>query len=284
MARPEWGTGGADDFLILDMRYAAEAAAACRGVDEVYALAADMGGMGYLSCHHAGVLRDNALMNIQTIEAARQAGVGRYFFASSACVYPEGRQATTDAPPLAEHEAYPADPQDAYGWEKLISERLCGYYTAEYGFDTRVARFHAIYGPEGTWRGGREKAPAALCRKVAEAPDGGEIEVWGDGLQTRSFCYIDDLVDGIHRLMHATPDGPVNIGRVEMVAIDALAETIIALSGKSLTIRHVPGPQGVRGRNSDNSLCRQVLGWEPSTTLAEGLARTYEWVAAQVAR
>jgi GDP-D-mannose 3', 5'-epimerase len=279
---PEFSLSTADAYLLADLRHPEAALAACADVDEVYALAADMGGMGYLSTHHAGVLHDNALVNLHTIEAARTQGVGRLFFASSACIYPRYRQAAPDVPPLREEDAYPADCEDGYGWEKLVTERLCGYYRTEYGLETRVARFHAIYGPQGTWRGGREKAPAALCRKVALAPEGGEVEVWGDGRQTRSFCYITDLVEGVVRLMRSGHAEPLNIGRDDMVTVDDLASLVIEISGKDLTIRHVDGPQGVRGRNSDNTRLRQVLGWEPQVGLRAGLEATYRWVESQV--
>jgi len=280
--RPEFGESTADEFLVADLRHFSAALEACNGVEHVYALAADMGGMGYLSTHHAGVLHDNALINLHTIEAAHCHDVERYFFASSACVYPASHQTEPDCAPLREEDAYPAGPADGYGWEKLMAERLCGYYSDEYGLDTRVARFHAIYGPQGTWRGGREKAPAALCRKVAQAESGDQIEVWGDGQQTRSFCFITDLVEGVYRLMQSGHAEPLNIGRDEMVTIDELAQMVIETSGKRLEIVHVDGPQGVRGRNSDNTRLRKVLGWEPRVDLRTGLTATYFWVDRQV--
>jgi nucleoside-diphosphate-sugar epimerase len=279
---PEFSASGADEWQFGDLRHFDDALRAMYGIDEVYALAADMGGMGYLSTHHAGVLHDNALINLNTVEAARMEDVDRLFFASSACVYPSYRQAEPGIPPLREEDAYPADPEDGYGWEKIVTERLCGYYTAEFGLETRVARFHAIYGPQGTYDGGREKAPAALSRKVAQAADGGSIEVWGDGQQTRSFCFITDLVEGVFRLMQSDHAEPLNIGRDEMVTVDELAEMIIAVSGKRLSIVHVDGPQGVRGRNSDNTRLRKVLQWEPQVDLRSGLEVTYRWIDSQV--
>jgi nucleoside-diphosphate-sugar epimerase len=280
---PEFTGVDADEFQIRDLRRRDECLAAATGIDHVYALAADMGGMGFISSNHATILRNNALMNLNTIEAARLQGVSRYFFSSSACVYPDYRQADQDVTPLKEEDAYPADPQDAYGWEKLLGERLCAYYADEFGLQTRVARFHNIYGPYGTYDGGREKAPAALCRKVALAQPGEEIEIWGDGEQTRSFCYVDDCVEGIQRLMWSDYTEPLNIGSTELVTVNQLAQRILDISGKpDLSLRHVEGPQGVRGRNSDNTRIRQVLGWEPRVSLQDGLAETYRWISKQV--
>jgi GDP-D-mannose 3', 5'-epimerase len=254
-------------------------------VDEVYALAADMGGMGFISSNHATILRNNSLINLHTIEAARMQGVSRYLYSSSACIYPDHLQTDANVAPLKEEDAYPADPQDAYGWEKLVSERLCQYYADEFGMQTRIVRFHNIYGPYGTYDGGREKAPAALCRKVAMAEPDGSIEVWGDGEQTRSFCYVDDCVEGIYRLMQSDYPEPLNLGTEEMVTINQLARLVTEVAGKQgVTLRHVDGPQGVRGRNSDNSRLRRVLGWEPRVTLAEGLSPTYQWIEKQVNR
>jgi nucleoside-diphosphate-sugar epimerase len=274
----------ADEFEILDLRRRDDCLQATRGVEEVYALAADMGGMGFISAHHAEILHNNALINIQTLEAARIHGVRRYLYTSSACVYPDYRQTETDVVPLKEEDVYPAMPQDAYGWEKLVSEQLCTHYRRDYGIETRVVRFHNIFGPEGTWTGGREKAPAALCRKVAEAKLSGspEIDIWGDGEQTRSFCYVSDCVDGIHRLMRSDHPDPINLGQDRLISINALADMIAKIAGVSIRKKHVDGPQGVRGRNSDNSRLRQVLGWEPAVSLEEGLAKTYPWVEAQV--
>jgi len=280
---PEFTEVDADEFMLLDLRRWEQCLEATRGVDQVYALAADMGGMGFISANHATILHNNALINLHTLEAAKQNGIDRYLFSSSACIYPEYLQEVTDVEPLKESDAYPAAPQDAYGWEKLISELACTYYGDELDMETRIVRFHNIFGPYGTYEGGREKAPAALCRKVANASDGDAIDVWGDGEQTRSFCYIDDCVEGIYRLMQSDYDQPLNLGRDEMVSINQLAQSIIAASGKTgLTLHHVDGPQGVRGRNSDNGLLREVLGWEPAITLDEGLEPTYRWIEKQV--
>ncbi len=280
---PEYTDADADEFLLLDLRDHEAALKATSDVDQVYALAADMGGMGFISSHHAQILRNNALINLNTIEAARENGVSRYLYSSSACVYPEYLQSDADVVPLKESDAYPAAPQDAYGWEKLISELLVSYYKSDFGLETRTVRFHNVYGPYGTFDGGREKVPAALCRKVALAADGGSIEMWGDGEQTRSFCFVDDCVEGIYRIMQSDFDQPINLGTDQMVTINELAEMIIGISGKTLSIDHVDGPQGVRGRNSDNTLLRRTLDWEPNTTLQDGLAVTYRWIEKQVA-
>jgi GDP-D-mannose 3',5'-epimerase len=282
---PEFGTTSADEFEILDLRRWEECVQATRSADMVYALAADMGGMGYISNNHARILHNNSLINLHTLEAAHTNGVRRYLFTSSACVYPEYRQQRPDIAPLREAEAYPAEPQDAYGWEKLITEQLCTHYRRDYGIDTRIVRFHNIFGPNGTFHGGREKAPAALCRKIAVAKLTGkpEIEIWGDGEQTRSFCYIDDCVQGIYKLMQSDFEDPLNLGQDRMISINQLARLIAKIAGYDVRLKHVPGPQGVRGRNSDNSLLRQVLNWEPRVSLEEGLATTYAWIEAQVA-
>ena len=281
---PEFRPTDADEFLLLDLRERANAERAVEGMDEVYALAADMGGMGYIAHNHARILHHNALINLHTIEAARTAGVGRYLFTSSACVYPEYLQQAPQVRPLRETDVLPAQPQDAYGWEKLMGELLCDYYAGDYGLRIRIARFHNIFGPYGTWEGGREKAPAALCRKVAEAKLNGDdaIEIWGDGEQTRSFCYIDDCLEGLYRLMQSDHAEPLNIGQDRMVTINALADIITDVAGVRVRKIHVPGPQGVRGRNSDNSRLRAVLGWQPRISLEEGLERTYMWIESQV--
>ncbi len=284
--RPEFAPTDADEFLLLDLRIQEACLEATRDVDHVYALAADMGGMGFISSHHALILHDNSLINLNTLESARLNGVQRYLFASSACVYPEFLQEQAQVKPLAEGDAYPAMPQDAYGWEKLISERLCMHYRDDYGLETRVVRFHNIFGERGTWRGGREKVPAALCRKVAMAKLGqshGAIEIWGDGEQTRSFCYIDDCVEGLVRLMQSDFCEPLNLGQDRMVTINELADMVAEVAGVVVEKRHIEGPQGVRGRNSDNTKLREVLGWEPAITLEEGLRRTYDWIEQQVA-
>lgn len=282
---PEFCATTADKFEILDLRRWDDCLEATRDVEMVYALAADMGGMGYISSNHARILHNNSLINLHTLEAARVNGVRRYLFTSSACVYPEYRQQRTDVAPLREAEAYPADPQDAYGWEKLITEQLCTHYRGDYGMETRIVRFHNIFGPWGTFEGGREKAPAALCRKVATAKLTGnpEVEIWGDGEQTRSFCYINDCVQGICRLMQSGFYEPLNLGQDRMISINQLAHMIATIAGVNVHLKHVPGPQGVRGRNSDNNLLRRVLQWEPEITLEDGLAKTYEWIESQVA-
>ena len=284
LKHPEFAPSAADEFELRDLRRWDECLAAALGVDEVYALAADMGGMGFISQHHAEILHNNVLITTHTIEAARLNGVSRYLYTSSACVYPEYRQTAPDVPPLREEEAYPAAPQDAYGWEKLVSERLCQHYGEQYEMETRIVRFHNIFGPLGTWQGGREKAPAALSRKIAIAKLTGnhEIDVWGDGEQTRSFCYIDDCVEGLYRLMRSDHSEPLNLGQDRMVTINELVDIIGNCARVRVTPRHVPGPQGVRGRNSDNTRLRQVLGWEPRVSLEEGLAITYAWIEQQV--
>jgi GDP-D-mannose 3', 5'-epimerase len=286
LKHPDYEPSHADEFEILDLRRWDACLEATRGIDQVYALAADMGGMGFISENHATILRNNVLINTHTLEAARVNGAKRYLYTSSACVYPEYRQLETNVVPLREEDAYPAQPQDAYGWEKLVSERLCLHYREEYGLETRIVRFHNIFGPLGTWEGGREKAPAALCRKVAVAKLTGNpvVQIWGDGAQTRSFCYIDDCVTGIVRLMQSNHPHPLNLGQDRLVSIDELADLVANAAGIHIEKEHVPGPQGVRGRNSDNSKLREVLGWEPQISLEEGLALTYAWIESQVAR
>ncbi len=281
---PEFRPSDADDFEILDLRKRDDCLQATRGVDAVYALAADMGGMGFISCNHARILFNNSLINLHTLEAARVNKVKRYLYTSSACVYPEYRQLSTRVEPLKESDAYPAEPQDAYGWEKLITEQLCTHYRKDYGIETRIVRFHNIFGPYGTWDGGREKAPAALCRKVAIAKltASPKLEIWGDGEQTRSFCFMDDCILGIYKLMSSTFDEPLNLGQDRMVSINQLADIIADIAGVKLQKRYIPGPQGVRGRNSDNTLIRRVLDWEPQVSLEEGLAKTYTWIEQQV--
>jgi nucleoside-diphosphate-sugar epimerase len=281
---PEFSPSSADEFELLDLRRWDNCLQASRNVDEVYALGADMGGMGFISAHHAQILHNNALINLHTLEAARVNGVSRLLYTSSACIYPEYRQQEAAVVPLKEEDAYPAQPQDAYGWEKLLTERLCTHYREDYGLETRIVRFHNIFGPLGTWEGGREKAPAAICRKVAEAKLARTpvVEVWGDGEQTRSFCYIDDCVVGIHKLMRSGYQEPLNLGQDRMVTINQLVDIVAGIAGFPVEKRHVPGPQGVRGRNSDNTLLRRVLGWEPTISLEEGLARTYRWIEEQV--
>jgi nucleoside-diphosphate-sugar epimerase len=283
---PEYRTTDADEFVQVDLRHWEQAQRVMEGIDEAYLLAADMGGMGFISAHHAQILHNNALINLHTLEAARLHKVQRLLYTSSACVYPEYRQVEAAVTPLKEEEAYPAQPQDAYGWEKLLTERLCMHYYQDYGLDTRTVRFHNIFGPLGTWEGGREKAPAAMCRKVAYAKLTGnpEVEIWGDGAQTRSFCYIDDCVVGLYKLMHSEYREPLNLGQDRLVTIDQLADLVANIAGIAITKKHVPGPQGVRGRNSDNTRLRQVLQWEPEITLEDGLYRTYSWIEEQVRR
>lgn len=284
LKRPEFSDTAADEFEILDLRRWPDCLQATRGVDHVYALAADMGGMGYISKYHAQILHNNILINTHTMEAARTNGVSRYFYTSSACVYPVYRQQETDITPLKEEEAFPAQPEDAYGWEKLVTEQLALYYNQQYDFETRIVRFHNIFGPLGAWDGGREKAPAAMSRKIAIAKLTGnpEVEIWGDGEQTRSFCYIDDCLDGIYRLMYSDHREPLNLGQDRMVTINELADIIADIAGIRIIKKHIDGPQGVRGRNSDNTRLRQVLGWEPQISLEDGLAQTYAWIEDQV--
>lgn len=281
---PEFSDVDADEFELLDLRRWDSCLQATRGIDEIYALAADMGGMGYISANHARILHNSALINFHTLEAARISGVQRLLYTSSACIYPDYKQTDADIVPLKEEDAYPAQPQDAYGWEKLVTERLCQHYREDYGMETRIVRFHNMFGPEGTWDGGREKAPAALCRKIAIAKLTGnpEVEIWGDGEQTRSFCYVDDCVTGIYKLMQSDYPHPLNLGQDRLVTINQLADMIATIAGIRIVKKHVPGPQGVRGRNSDNTRLREVLGWEPEISLEEGLSRTYTWIEDQV--
>ena len=281
---PEFSETDADEFEILDLRRWDNCLQATRNIDEVYALAADMGGMGFISAHHAQILYNNSLINLHTLEAARLNNVKRYLYTSSACIYPEYLQEETNVTPLKEEDAYPAQPQDAYGWEKLISERLCYHYMEDYGLSTRTVRFHNIFGEKGTWEGGREKAPAALCRKIAVAKLTGEpvIDIWGDGEQTRSFCYIVDCVEGIFRLMRSDFTEPLNLGQDRMVTINELADIIAEIAGFEIEKKHIDGPQGVRGRNSDNTKLFEALGWQPEISLEDGLAETYRWIEEQV--
>jgi GDP-D-mannose 3', 5'-epimerase len=284
LKRHEFSQSHADEFILGDLRDPGFVREVVEGINEVYQLAADMGGAGYIFTgeHDASVMHNSASINLNTLELGYKAGVRKFFYSSSACMYPEYNQTDPDNPKCSEDSAYPAAPDSEYGWEKLFSERLYAAYMRNHGVEVRIARFHNIFGPEGTWCGGREKAPAALCRKVAEADHRGAIEVWGDGCQTRSFLYIDECVEGVRRLMDSGFSDPVNIGSEEMVSINQLAELIMDIAGKKLTIHHIPGPQGVRGRNSDNRLIQSRLGWKPSNPLQAGLEKTYEWIAAQV--
>jgi len=283
---PEYEASAADQFELLDLRKMENCLLATRGgIDEVYNLAADMGGIGYITANHADISRNNILINAQMLEASRQNGVGRFLFSSSACVYNQAKQKDPDVKPLKEEDAYPADPEPGYGWEKLFAEELCRYYYKDYGFETRIVRFHNVYGPLGTYEGGKEKAPAAISRKVALADNGGVIEVWGDGEQTRSFMYVDDCVEGLMRLMASDFREPLNLGTDELVTINGLVDMVARIAGKRINKRHnLTGPQGVRGRNSDNTLLRKVLGWEPSISLDQGLRITYPWIESQVVK
>jgi GDP-D-mannose 3',5'-epimerase len=282
---PEFQRTDADDFVVADLRDYAECVKATRNIDEVYHLAADMGGIGYITSSHAGIAINNTLINAHTLVAARENGVKRFLFSSSACIYPQHLQNDADVVPLREEDAFPADPEEGYGLEKLYMEKLCQYFSEDWGFPTRAVRFHNVYGPLGTYEGGREKAPAAICRKVATLAAGGELEIWGDGQQTRSFMYVDDCVEGIHRIMRSDYDRPLNLGTDELVTIDELVDIVLEIAGKSAVKRHdTSRPQGVRGRNSDNSRLRGVLGWEPTTPLRRALIPTYRWIEACVQR
>ena len=280
---PEFEPTIAHEFQVLDLRRWENCLQATRGVGEVYALAANMGGIGFIETNKAVIVRDNTLINTHTIEAARENGVGRLLYTSSACIYPGYLQNSADVVPLREEHAYPADPEDGYGWEKLYMERTCRHYTEDFGLETRIVRFHNIFGPLGTYDGGREKSPAAICRKVALAESEDTIEVWGDGQQTRSYCFIDDCVEGIQRLMRSDYGEPLNLGTDRLVSINELVDIVAAAAGKTIRKQYDrTKPQGVRGRNSDNTRLRAVLGWEPATSLESGLARTYAWIADQV--
>ena len=282
---PEYEPTSAREFGILDLRDRDNCIRAMQGIDEVYGLAANMGGIGFIETNKAVIVRDNTLINLHSIEAARASGVKRYLYTSSACIYPGYLQKETDVSPLKEDDAYPADAEDGYGWEKLYMERVCRHYQEDFGLETRVVRFHNIFGPLGTYDGGREKSPAAICRKVALASNDDEIEVWGDGKQTRSYCYIDDCVEGIYRLMRSDYREPINLGQDRMISINELVDIIASIAQKSVRKRYDTGkPQGVRGRNSDNSRLRQVLKWEPAISLEAGLKLTYEWIASQLGR
>jgi nucleoside-diphosphate-sugar epimerase len=285
--RHEYRDSAADDFVLGDLRKQE----LCRTItsdiqfDELYQLAADMGGAGYIFTgeHDAEVMHNSATINLNMAEAAKNTRIGKIFYSSSACIYPANIQVDTNNPGLKETDAYPAGPDSEYGWEKLFSERLYMSYIRNYGMEIHIARFHNIFGPYGTWKGGREKAPAAMCRKVAETPEGGKIEIWGDGEQTRTFLYIDECLEGIRRLMESPVSGPVNIGSDELVSINNLAKMAMTIAGKKLAIRHIAGPLGVRGRSSDNTYISQALGWSPSSKLVDGMKITYRWIAEQVA-
>lgn len=280
---PEFDSTTANEFLLLDLRNADNCIEAAKDIDEVYGLAANMGGIGFIESNKAVIVRDNTLINLQSIEAARVNNVNRYLYTSSACIYPGYLQKTTDVAPLKEEDAYPAEAEDGYGWEKLYMERVCRHYREDFGLDTRVVRFHNIFGPLGTYDGGREKSPAAICRKVALADEEDTIEVWGDGEQTRSYCYIDDCVEGIYRLMKSNYVEPLNLGQDRMLSINQLVDIISGIASKRIAKRYdLTKPQGVRGRNSDNTRLRKVLKWEPAVSLEAGLAKTYEWIAGEL--
>jgi len=281
--RPEYEPSPAHEFELLDLRRFDNCLIATRGISEIYHLAAEMGGIGYITAFHAESARNSSMINIHMLEAARLNEIDRFLFSSSACVYPQYLQESPKVANLKEEDAYPADPEEGYGTEKLFMEELCRYFYEDYGFDTRVVRFHNVYGPLGTYEGGREKAPAAICRKVALAPDGGEIEVWGDGEQTRSFMYIDDCVEGIYRIMRSDYPHPLNLGTDELVTVNQLVDSVAEVAGKHIIRQHdLSKPQGVRGRNSDNTKLRQVLDWEPQMPLREGLVPTYGWIESEL--
>ncbi len=284
LKRPEFSATAADDFIVGDLRDRSVAEKAIKGCTDIYQLAADMGGMGFISGEHdAEIMHNSAMINLNVLDVCeKQGGIRRIFYSSSACIYPKENQLDPQNPRCEESSAYPANPDSEYGWEKLFSERLYATYQRNCGLPVRIARFHNIFGPEGTWRGGREKAPAALSRKVAEASDGGVVEVWGKGDQTRSFLYIDECVEGIRRFTESEHQGPVNIGSEEMISINDLAKLVAQIAGKKITVKNVPGPEGVRGRNSDNHLLRKLLGWAPSQPLKTGIEKTYKWVEEQV--
>ena len=287
LKRPEFAETAADDEVVGDLRDPITVATVIgQPFDEIYQLAADMGGAGFVFTgdNDAAIMHNSALINLNVLERAREVGVGRIFYSSSACIYPERNQLDPSRPVTAESSAYPAAPDSEYGWEKLFSERLYLSYARNYGMQIRIARFHNIFGEEGTWTGGREKAPAAICRKVAEAPFGGSVEIWGDGQQTRSFLHVEECLEGVRRQMDSEVVGPLNIGSEEMISINDFARLVTEIAGKELTLNNVDGPTGVRGRNSDNTLIRQELGWAPSQPLRIGVERTYRWILDQVER
>jgi nucleoside-diphosphate-sugar epimerase len=283
---PAYEATAAGEFELLDLRKFDNCLIATRGgIDQVYNLAADMGGIGFISANHADIARNTTLINVHMLEASRLQNVKRFLFSSSACVYAQSKQMDAAVDPLREEDAYPAEPEPGYGWEKLYAEQLCLYFAQDYRLDTRLVRFHNVYGPLGTYDGGREKAPAAVCRKVALADDGGTIHIWGDGEQTRSFMYIEDCVEGLLRIMASDFDKPLNLGTDRLISINGLVDLVADIAGKKLVRQHdLSKPQGVRGRNSDNSLLRKVLGWEPSISLEQGLAVNYAWIEQELAK
>ncbi|GAQ85374.1 dTDP-glucose 4-6-dehydratase/UDP-glucuronic acid decarboxylase [Klebsormidium nitens] len=269
-----------DEFHLVDLRVMDNCLEVTKGIDHVFNLAADMGGMGFIQSNHGVIMYNNTMISFNMLEASRINGVQRLFYASSACIYPEFKQLQTDIVALKESDAWPAEPQDAYGLEKLASEELCKHYNKDFKIECRIGRFHNIYGPYGTWKGGREKAPAAFCRKVLTATD--KFQMWGDGKQTRSFTFIDECVEGVLRLTKSDFMEPVNIGSDEMVSMNDMAKIIMSFENKDLPIEHIPGPEGVRGRNSDNTLIKEKLGWSPTMKLADGLRITYFWIKEQI--
>ncbi len=285
LKKPEYGRSEADKFIVGDLRDQMFVKKVFnQRFDEVYQLAADMGGAGYIFTgdNDANIMHNSSLINLNVLQNAQESKAGKIFYSSSACIYPAYNQLDPKNPKLFEESAYPAAPDSEYGWEKIFSERLYLAYHKNFGLKVRIARFHNIFGPEGTWTGGKEKAPAAMCRKVAQVKDGGIIEMWGDGKQTRSFLYIDECLEGVRRLMNSNFTGPVNIGSEEMVSINQLAEMVMEIAGKKLKIKHISGPQGVRGRKSDNRLIKKKLGWKPTSSLRDGLEKTYVWINEQV--
>ncbi len=280
---PEFEKTDADEFMQLDLRIWDNCLKATENIDEVYNLAADMGGIGYITANHADLSKNNILINTHMLEASKENSVDKFLFSSSACIYPQYKQESPDVTPLKEDDAYPADPEPGYGWEKLFTEELCLYYNKDSELGTKIVRFHNVYGPIGTYDGGKEKAPAAVCRKLAMAKNNDEVEVWGDGNQTRSFMYIDDCVEGLLRLMNSDCSEPLNLGTDRLVTINELYDIVSGIAGKKIVLNHdTTKPQGVRGRNSDNSKLRDTLNWEPSISLEEGLTATYEWISEQV--
>ena len=283
--QPEYEPSQADEFCVLDLRYWENCLSACDGIDEVYALAANMGGIGFIEAFKADIVHDNTLINTHTLEAARVKGVKRLFYSSSACIYPQYLQHESDVSPLKEESAYPAEPEDGYGWEKLYTERMCRHYREDYGLETRIARFHNIFGPLGTYDGGREKSPAAISRKVALAPDGGTIEVWGDGHQTRTYCYIEDCLEGINRVMRGDYPDPVNVGQSRLISVNELVDMVAGIAGKTIHRKHdLTKAQGVRGRSSDNTLIKSLYNWEPQISLEVGMEKTYHWIYDQLVK
>jgi nucleoside-diphosphate-sugar epimerase len=279
--KPEFSESAADTFILADLRSAETAQKVLTNCDELYCLAADMGGVGYISEHHADLMTNNVKINVNSLSAAYINHIPKVFYSSSACVYPLHLQSKVNKVSLKESDAIPAEPDTAYGWEKLFTEQLCQAYRTDYGLDVKVARFHNIYGPEGTFQGGREKSPAAICRKVALAKKTDVIEIWGDGEQTRSYCFIDDCCEGIFKLMHSSIDQPINIGSDRLISINDMAELVAKIAKKKLSLKHVDGFQGVRGRNSDNTLIKSLLNWQPSISLEDGLQKTYLWIEKQ---